>query len=109
MLRLTELHIEETNIDALLAYARQFIKTVELAWYDSKAEIKVRLQRSIFPEGVMYKDSVFTNSKISRGFEIINDFASSQTTNVTPLGWIRQAHHMIPSETFNKLRIYLVS
>lgn len=55
--RLTEMHGEELDINALLAYAYDFIRTVENVWYDAVPEVKVRLQRFIFPEGVKY-DSI---------------------------------------------------
>lgn len=86
-LRLTEIHGEELDINALLAYAERFIKTVELAWFDAKVETKIKLQRAIFPDGVSFQNNVFTNSKTSLGFELINDFTSSQTTNVSPDGF----------------------
>ena len=49
---LTEMYGEELDIQALLAYANQFIRTLENAWYSAQINGKVRLQKWIFPEGV---------------------------------------------------------
>ena len=85
-LSLTELHTEETNIEIRLAEVERFIKTVELAWYDAQPEIKVKLQRAIFPKGVSYQKSDFSNSEISHAFATINNFATKKSTNVTQEG-----------------------
>jgi len=50
-------------------------------------EIKIRLQRLIFPEGVLYQYSGFSNTKISPVFEVINSFAVSDSKDVTQRVW----------------------
>ena len=84
-LQLTEIHTEELNVNALLAYAESFIRTLENSWFDARPNIKLRLQRAIFPEGVTYKENVFSNSRISPAFEIISTFGAENVKDVTPL------------------------
>ncbi len=84
-LQLNEIHTEELNIEALLAYGESFIRTLENSWYDAHPIIKVRLQRAIFPEGVIYKENAFSNSKISPAFEIIDLLGAENAKDVTPL------------------------
>ncbi len=70
--RLTEMHGEELDINALLAYAYDFIRTVENVWYDAVPDVKIRLQRFIFPEGVKYDSIGFSNSRICPLFKQIS-------------------------------------
>ena len=50
------MHAEEMDIDALLAYAYNFILTLENTWYDAPIQYKIKLQRLIFLEGLEYKE-----------------------------------------------------
>lgn len=84
---LNENHAEEMDIKGLLAYGESFIRTLERNWFDAQNEIKIRLQRIIFPEGVIYKDSQFSNLKLCPVFEIINDFAAYYSRDVTLWGF----------------------
>ena len=85
-MELTEKHGEELDVDALLSYAESFIRTVDNAWFDAPSEVKIRLQRAIFPEGVSYHYPGYSNSKISPIFEVIRSFATQKYESVTPLG-----------------------
>lgn len=86
-LRLTEIHTEELDVNALLNFAYDFIRTVENVWYYAPIEYKIKLQRLIFPKGLTYTERGFSNSKISRAFNLISDIATSQSNVVTPLGF----------------------
>lgn len=86
-LQLNETHMEELDVNALLAYAENFIRTVELAWFDAPFEIKLRLQKLIFPKGLNYKEGVFSNYELSLLFGLINNFATEKSKDVTPLGF----------------------
>lgn len=85
-LELRELHGEELDVSALLAYAADFFRTVENVWWDASSSTRLKLQRLIFPEGVTYKDNAFSNSKISALFALNDVFAEEKTTVVTPRG-----------------------
>lgn len=85
-LELAEMHDEELDIDALLAYAYDFIRTVENTWYDAPFPLKLRLQQLIFPKGVEYKDGEFSNPKISPLFKLIEVFGAKDVNLVTPRG-----------------------
>ncbi|MCX6706108.1 MAG: recombinase family protein [Candidatus Woesebacteria bacterium] len=80
---LTEKHEEELDINALLAYAENFIQTIEMNWFDAPLALKMRLQRAVFPNGVIYEYPGYSNAKISPVFEIINTLATSEDKNVT--------------------------
>ncbi len=83
-MEITEMHGEELDVTALILYAENFIRTVEISWLDAPLDIKQRLQRAIFPEGVIYEYPNYSNSKISPVFEVINTLATENTKNVTP-------------------------
>lgn len=84
-MNLTEIHNEELETDALLNEAMVFIQTPELAWFSATSEAKLKYQRLIFPEGVMYHYSGYSNTKLCLAFSLIGDFASSQTNGVPPM------------------------
>jgi site-specific DNA recombinase len=86
-MQLSETHSEELDITALLAYAETFIRTLEISWFDAPPATKLRLQRAIFPEGVVYQYPSFSNSKISPVFELINSLGSKCHTNVSLEGF----------------------
>ena len=86
-MKLTEIHAEELDVNALLNFAYDFIRTIENVWYYAPIDYKVKLQRLIFPEGVTYTEKGFSNSKISRAFKLIDDIATSQSNVVTPWGF----------------------
>lgn len=81
---LTELYKEELDVDTMLTEAKDFLRTVENAWYNANPYYKTQLQRFIFPDGVIYGKNGFTNSKINPLFSIISDIASEQSMIVTP-------------------------
>ncbi len=83
-MRLTELHGEELNVDALLNYAYIYIRTVESVWYDAPGMYRVRLQRIIFPKGVDYGKEGFSNTEISPLFKLIELLGAEQSNDVTP-------------------------
>lgn len=85
-MRLTETHAEEMDVNALLNFAYDFIRTVENVWYYAPIEYKIKLQRVIFPEGLKYTSKGFSNSKISRAFKLIGDVATSQSNVVSDQG-----------------------
>lgn len=85
-MELTDMHAEELDINALLAYAYDFIRTVENTWYDAPFEHKLRLQKLIFPDGVEYADGKFSNPRISPLFKLIEVFGTENVSLVTPAG-----------------------
>lgn len=83
-LGLRELHGEELDVSALLAYAADFFRTVENVWLDASFSIKLKLQKLIFPEGMFYKNNTFSNRNISQWFTLNEDSAEKMSTMVTP-------------------------
>lgn len=86
-LELRDMHSEELDINALLSYAYDFIRTIEKAWCDAVPEYKIKLQRFIFPKGIMYGKSGFTNLEISPLFQLISVLGADQSIDVTPSGF----------------------
>ena len=85
-MELTEIHGEELDINALLAYAYDFIRTAEKTWIDAPFEQKLKLQRLIFPDGIKYKLGEFSNSKISPLFSLIETIGAKKVSNVDSPG-----------------------
>ena len=81
---LSETHVEELELDAMLNYALAFIRTPELIWFDAEPETKCKYQRMIFPSGVFYGEAGFSNPEISLPFKVIEDFVSVETNVVRP-------------------------
>ena len=83
---LNELHHEELEIEPLLDKAFEVIRTLEKGWYEALPENKIKLQRLIYPAGVSYQYSGFSNSELNFSFALINDFAVQSSTNVILIG-----------------------
>jgi hypothetical protein len=75
---------EELEVEPLLDKGLAFIRTLEKGWYDAPPENKPKLQRVIYPSGVSYHYSGFSNSGIAPAFALINNLAASSSTNVSP-------------------------
>jgi hypothetical protein len=86
-MELTEMHAEKMDIDALLTYAYNFIRTLENTWYDAPIQYKVKLQRLIFSEGLEYKDGEFSNPKTSPLFKLIETLGAEKLNLVTAKGF----------------------
>lgn len=86
-LHLTEMHAEELDINALLAYAEDFIRTLENTWFDSPIEQKVKLQKLLFPKNVKYLNGEFTNSQLCPFFRAIEVFATEESKVVSREGF----------------------
>lgn len=81
-LKLSDTHSEEVELDDLLAYGSAFIRTCDLSWYDGIFDAKMKYQRMIFPSGVKYHYSGFSNSELGLPFELIATFATKKSTDV---------------------------
>lgn len=86
-LEMNESHEQEFKIELLLDYAESFFRTLPQFWIDASTSVKVQLQRILFPEGIVYSYSGFSNSKLDRRFALIEQVATSQSTLVTPRGF----------------------
>ncbi len=80
---LNELHHEQLEIEPLLDKAFEVIRTLEKGWYEAPPEGKTKLQRLIYPSGVSYHYSGFSNSELNFSFALINDVTSQPSTNVS--------------------------
>ena len=75
----------EFKAEYLIEYAKNFFKHLPLIWYEAKIGPKVRLQRMLFPEGLVYRNGDFSNTKLSPIFELIEEYCASNVQNVTPM------------------------
>lgn len=83
----SETHYQEMDVKGLLAYGKQFIQTAEIAWYDAIFEDRLKFQRMIFPEGVIYNFGGFLNRGLALPFKLIDDFASNLSSDVNSRGF----------------------
>ena len=63
----------EIDYNELIEYAEDFIRTFKKSWLESGVELKNRLQRFIFPDGLIYRPGNFSNLKTCRLIKIIHD------------------------------------
>ena len=75
---------EELEIEPLLNKGLEIIRTLEKGWQKAPPEYKPKLQRLIYPQGVCYHYSGFSNSGINPCFALINQVVSQPSTNVSP-------------------------
>ena len=74
----------EFKVEYLIQYAHNFFKHLPLLWIEASTGTKVRLQRMLFPEGLVYQSGEFSNTQLSPIFGLISESAASDVKNVTP-------------------------
>ena len=76
--------IPENNFNECLEYACNVLDNLDEFWLNSKIEIKERMQKIIFPNGLRYESGVFRNSQISSLFKIIGTLSVPSINMVLP-------------------------
>lgn len=84
---LEETYSEELEVDSLLNHATAFIRTCDLVWYDAVFEAKQKYQKLVFPSGVSFDGTLFSNSEIGLPFELIASFATETSIDVSQEGF----------------------
>lgn len=74
----------QNNFEDCINYACNILDHLDIFWLNSKIEIKERLQKIIFPNGLRYEGGVFRNGEISSLFKIIDTLSVSSYNMVPP-------------------------
>ncbi len=87
-LSLNEAHTGEFEMDLLLSYAKKFFTRMSILWFEvADPNLKVRLQRVLFPEGLIYTNQDnFSNTKLRPYLRYLYESKQSDSTIVTPRG-----------------------
>lgn len=85
-LGLHETKSDEEEINVCLAYAQNFIQTIDQIWFDAPSLLKIKLQSMIFPKGLSYPFGGISNRNLALPFELNRQFAELKSSNVTPVG-----------------------
>lgn len=80
----SETHDDELEIDALITFGNQFIRTPDLAWYDALPDDKIKIQGMIFPDGIYWNYPGFSNTRLGLPFELIKEFQASVVNDGAP-------------------------
>ncbi len=76
--------IPENDFNECLEYACNVLDNLDKFWLNSKIDIKERLQKIIFPNGLRYESGVFRNSQMSSLFKIIGTLSVPSINMVPP-------------------------
>ena len=76
--------IPENDFNDCLEYACNVLDNLDSFWLNSKIDIKERLQKIIFPNGLRYESGVFRNSRMSSLFKIIGTLSVPSINMVPP-------------------------
>ncbi|MBT3249951.1 MAG: recombinase family protein, partial [Candidatus Pacebacteria bacterium] len=71
-LELNESHTEEFKIELLLDYAETFLRNLPKFWFEADPANKVKLQRILFPHGIVYSYPGFSNTELSPLFKLFS-------------------------------------
>ena len=77
-------NIPENNFNECLEYACNILNNLDSFWRNSKIDIKERLHKIIFPNGLRYETGVFRNTQISSLFKIIGTLSVPSINMVLP-------------------------
>ncbi len=76
--------IPQNNFEDYLNYACNVLNNLDTFWLNSKIDIKERLQKIIFPNGLRYESGVFRNSGTSSLFKLIGTLSVPSINMVPP-------------------------
>ena len=76
--------IPENDFNECLEYACNVLDNLDAFWVNSKIDIKERLQKIIFPNGLRYESGVFRNCQMSSLFKIIGTLSVPSINMVPP-------------------------
>ena len=83
----SESKIDQFDFEAAITYATKFVASLDRQWIDLRDELKPRLQKLIFPEGIpYYRSQGFTTMKLSLMLQIKETARDEQSLLVTPPG-----------------------
>lgn len=95
---------EDIELRGLLEFARQFIRTIDLAWCDGPIEDKIKIQRMIFPIGVKWNFSGYSNTRLAYSYMAIQDFSSQASPLGDPSRWQLERFNPNIEAIFQELR-----
>ena len=84
---MNESNIDELDVAAAITYATHFVEKLDRQWVDLKPELKLRFQKLIFPEGILYfKGQGFQTTRLSLILQLKETARDEQSLLVTPRG-----------------------
>lgn len=85
---LNETKTDELDLETKLSYALQFMRDLQRQWQDMDVNDKQRLQKLIFPSGIIYDKNTkeFGTAEMSPIFELNRTFTGNKTHLVAPEG-----------------------
>lgn len=90
-LALNESHTGEFEMELMLDYADKFFGRMAMLWNDAPLKQKVQLQRTLFPDGIIYsyEEGGFSNTKLRPYIGYMWEAKASSTINVSQqsLSW----------------------
>lgn len=85
--RLREVEVHDEDLTKCLKYACNAISNIDTLWENGDLDLKQRLQRVIFPKGLMYYSNDFRTAEISSLFIKKDTFKVSYNQMVLPRGF----------------------
>jgi len=76
--------VPQNDFEDCLEYACNILDNLDTFWLNSKIDIKERLQKIIFPNGLRYESGVFRNGGTSSLFNIIGTLSVPSINMVPP-------------------------
>ena len=85
---LSEARIDQFDLEAVIIYAVNFIADLGRQWFDLKPENRLRFQKLLFPEGILYsKKEGFRTAKLGLIYEIIKESHGGDSSLVDQRGF----------------------
>ncbi len=85
---LSETHIEQFDIQAALAYAHNFMRSLDRQWFDASSDLRARFQKIVFPLGIPYdREEGFRTTKLGYIFELNQQFSAKNSSLVDRTGF----------------------
>ena len=86
-IELSETRIEQFDIEGALVYATNFISKLDRQWFDLQPNLRPRLQKLVFPEGISYqRNQGFGTAKLGLIFLINQSSVGKKSQVMDPSG-----------------------
>ena len=82
-----EARIDELDIEATLSFAEHVLHDAARLWINANLEVKQRLQRALFPDGVTFNGKEFGTAATSSIFSLLPVAEAEKATLASPTGF----------------------
>jgi hypothetical protein len=87
-IEMNDARLDELDVEAVLAFAEHLMTNLACLWTDSHISDRCRLQKAIFPAGLVWTGEGFGTAATSFAFNWLRDISASPDGVASPAGFV---------------------